>query len=45
MHIDIDVQFHIMFGKNASSEKTINDLMEKVFSELGINGSNIMNNE
>ena len=39
IHIDIDAQFHIMFGENASSSKTINENRENVF-QLGINGSN-----
>ena len=39
MDVNIDFQFHIMFGENASSSETINENRENVF-ELGINGSN-----
>ena len=30
--INIDVQFHIMFGENASSSKTINEIRENVLN-------------
>ena len=32
MDINIDVQFHIMFGEDASSSKTINDIREDVLN-------------
>ena len=32
MDINIDFQFHIMFGENASSSKTINEIRENVLS-------------
>ena len=32
MDINIDVQFHIMFGENASSSKTIKEIRENVLN-------------